>query len=70
MDDGFVRVAFHFAARHRAALADADGLPPQVREQISEMAPSGRLLSVTLEVRDPADLDPVRGVLAVKLSAK
>jgi hypothetical protein len=70
VEDGFVRVAFHFAERHRAALAEADGLPRQVRERISGMALSGRLLSVTFEVREPADLDPVRVVLAAKLTVK
>jgi hypothetical protein len=70
VEDGFVRVAFHFTERHRAALAEADGLPRQVRERISAMAVSGRLLSVTFEVREPADLHPVRVVLAVKLATK
>jgi hypothetical protein len=41
-----------------------------VRERISAMAVSGRLLSVTFEVREPADLPPVRVMLAVKLAAK
>jgi hypothetical protein len=70
VEDGFVRVAFYFAERHRAALADADGLAQQVRDRIAATAVSGRLLSVTFEVREPADLEPVRVVLAVKLTAK
>jgi hypothetical protein len=70
VEDGFVRVTFHFAERHRAALAEADGLAQQVRDRIAATAVSGRLLSVTFEVREPADLDPVRVVLAVKLTAK
>ena len=70
VEDGFVRVTFHFAERHRATLAEADGLARQVRDRIAATAVSGRLLSVTFEVRKPADLDPVRVVLAVKLTAK
>jgi hypothetical protein len=70
VEDGFVRVAFHFAERHRAALAEADGLPQQVRERTSGMALSRRLLPVTFEVREAADLDPVRAALAAKLTAK
>lgn len=70
VEDGFVQVSFHFAERHRAALAEADGLARQVRDRIAATAVSGRLLSVTFEVREPADLDPVRAVLAVKLTAK
>jgi hypothetical protein len=70
VENGFVRVAFHFAERQRAALAEADGLPREGRKRISGMAVSGRLRSVTFEVREPADLDPVRAVLAVKLLAK
>ena len=70
VEDGFVRVTFHFAERHRATLAEADGLARQARDRIAATAVSGRLLSVTFEVRKPADLDPVRAVLAVKLTAK
>jgi hypothetical protein len=70
VEDGFVRVSFYFAERHRAALAEADGLARQVRDRISATPVSGRLLPVTFEVRERADLDPVRAVLAVKLTAK
>jgi hypothetical protein len=70
VEDGFVRVTFHFAERHRATLAEADGLARQVRDRIAAIAVSRRLLSVTFDVREPADLDPVRVVLAVKLIAK
>lgn len=70
VEDGCVRVTFYFAERHRAVLVAADGLTADVRERIESTPMSGKLLPVTFEVRDEADLAQVGAVLSVKLAAR
>jgi hypothetical protein len=70
VEDGFVRVTFYFAERHRAALMDAAALSGEIRDRVEAAPLIGRLLPVTLEVRNAADIAAVRTVLALKLRAK
>lgn len=70
VEEGYVRVTFYFAERHRAVLVAADGLTTEVRERIGSTPLSGKLLPVTFEVRDGADLAQVGAVLSVKLAAR
>jgi hypothetical protein len=70
VEEGFVRITFYFAERHRAAFRDASDLGPEVRERIEATPLSGKLLPVTFEVRDSADVALVGAVLAIKLAVK
>lgn len=70
VDDGFVRVTCHFAARHRTMLIDAASLPDPVREQARTAPPGRKLLSLTVEVREASDVTTVQAVLERRLAAR
>lgn len=70
VEDGFVRVTFYFAERHRTTLRNLPDLPRPTGERIAAMPLSGKLLPVTFEIHTPEDADTARLILEAKLTAK
>lgn len=63
---GCARITFYFAERDRAALTGHPALPEGLRARIATAALIGRLLPVTVELRDDGPLPQVGTLLAVK----
>lgn len=70
VEDGFVRITFYFAERHRDTLRTLPGLPAMTQERIAVTPMSGKLLPVTFEVRTANDVNIAGSVLSGKLTAK
>ena len=70
VEDGFVRVTFHFAERHRTQLSELHELPTDIRQGIAQTPLSGKLLPVTFEVRGGADIPLVATMLQRKRAAR
>lgn len=63
---GCARITFYFTERDRAALAGHAALPADLRARIATAALIGRLLPVTVEVRDDSALAEVGALIAAK----
>ncbi len=70
VEEGFFKVTFYFAERHRATLREASDLGAEVRERIEATPLIGKLLPVTLEIRSSADVALASAVLAIKLAVR
>jgi hypothetical protein len=67
--EGFATVTCYFSARHRRDLA-ALPLPDTLRTQIAEVAMSGAMLPVVVEVRSRADVEAAVEILRYRLRAR
>ena len=63
---GGARVTCYFAERDRARLVENPALPADVRDRIAVVALIGKLLPVSLEVRESADVEVVCTTLRIK----
>jgi hypothetical protein len=70
IEDGLTQVSFHFAERYRSSLLQSEGLPPELREQITHAPLAGRLFSVSLGVRTLDEVSHAGTLLALKLAAR
>ena len=69
VEDGYVRVTFYFAERHRIPLLGDESLAA-LHPVIAHTPLSGRLLPVTLEVRSASDVGTANRVIAAKIGLK
>jgi len=67
---GYARITCYFAERHRETLAKATDIPAELREQISSQQVTGKLLPITLQIRDHPDVVIAATVLNLKQSLK
>ncbi|WP_291378459.1 DUF3788 family protein [Demequina sp.] len=70
VEEDLLKIAFYFAQRHREVLTDSEAIPHELQERIAVEPMMGKVLPVSIEVRDSTDLARVASVLAIKLSAK
>lgn len=70
VEEGSARITFTFAERHRAVLANTETLPEQLRRRLADAPLSGRILPVSLEIRDTDDVALAEAVLRVKLDVR
>lgn len=67
--EGYATVTCYFSARHRRDLA-ALPLPDSLRTQVAEVAMSGTMLPVVVEIRSPADVEAAVEIVRYRLRAR
>lgn len=67
IEPSFFRVTCHFSESQRSLLAGSETLGQEIRCRLAETPPKGKLLSVSVDVHDTADIPTATSLLNTKL---